>query len=159
MLPHEIDAFLEEQRVCRLASMTLGDRPHVSPLWFVWDGAALWLNSVVRSQRWRDLERNPWVSAVIDAGEDYTELRGVELSGQIHLRSEAPRTSAPLAAVADAELRFARKYSGVDEFRPDGRHAWLCLVPEKIVSWDFRKNPQLQSPRGEPDERDGSAGS
>jgi hypothetical protein len=23
----------------------------------------------------------------------------------------------------------------------DGRHAWLRLVPEKIVSWDFRKLP------------------
>jgi hypothetical protein len=22
---------------------------------------------------------------------------------------------------------------------PDGRHAWLRLTPEKLVSWDFRK--------------------
>jgi hypothetical protein len=24
---------------------------------------------------------------------------------------------------------------------PDGRHAWLGLVPDKITSWDFRKLP------------------
>jgi len=34
---------------------------------------------------------------------------------------------------------FARKYAGVDEFTPDGRHGWLRIEPEKIVSWDFRK--------------------
>ncbi|MCW2495322.1 MAG: pyridoxamine 5-phosphate oxidase-related FMN-binding [Jatrophihabitans sp.] len=147
MSPAEIDEFLAQQRTCRVASVSPAGRPHVSPLWFVWDGHALWLNSVVRSQRWRDLERNPWVSIVVDAGEEYTELRGVELSGSVRQMSEVPRTAAPLAAVADAESRYARKYAGAGEFRPDGRHAWLCLEPEKIVSWDFRKNPRLQAPQ------------
>jgi hypothetical protein len=32
----------------------------------------------------------------------------------------------------------ADKYSG-GQVVYDGRHAWLRLAPEKIVSWDFRK--------------------
>ena len=31
-----------------------------------------------------------------------------------------------------------------DEFGSDGRHGWLRVRPEKIVSWDFRKNPSLR---------------
>ena len=34
---------------------------------------------------------------------------------------------------------MARKYYGNDTAFHDGRHAWLRLVPEKIMSWDFRK--------------------
>lgn len=143
MSPPEIDAFLWTERVCRVASVGAGGRPHVSPLWFVWDGAALWLNSLVRSQRWHDLARAPQVSVVIDAGEEYHELRGVELSGQVQVMSEVPRTRVPLPAVADAERRYAEKYSGKSEFVPDGRHAWLRLIPDTCVSWDFRKNPRL----------------
>ncbi len=36
---------------------------------------------------------------------------------------------------------MARRYhDGPDQaFELDGRHAWLRVVPDKIVSWDFRK--------------------
>ena len=114
-------------------------RPHVAPLWFVWDGASLWLNSVVRSQRWTDLERDPRIAVVIDAGVEFGELRGVELSGAVVPVGDIPRTPTPDPAVAAAEQLFARKYAGRDEFTPDGRHAWLRLTPDKLVSWDFRK--------------------
>ena len=43
--------------------------------------------------------------------------------------------------LAEPERLFARKYAGVDTYTPDGRHGWLKVVPEKIVSWDFRKIP------------------
>src|SRR5690242_15425158 len=52
MSPEELDDFLGEERMCRVASVGADGRPHNSPLWFVWDGSALWLNSIVKSQRW-----------------------------------------------------------------------------------------------------------
>ena len=35
--------------------------------------------------------------------------------------------------------------TGTEEFSSDGRHGWLRVTPEKVVSWDFRKNPSLRS--------------
>lgn len=93
MTPDEVDAFLAAKRVCRVATISAGGYPHVVPLWFVWDGSALWLNSVFRSQRWADLQRDPRVCVVVDAGEEFDELRGVELSGEAEVASEVPRTS------------------------------------------------------------------
>ena len=81
MTPAEVDAFLAAQRTCRVASAGADGRPHVVPLWFVWDGTALWLTSLVRSQRWTDLARDPRVAVVVDAGEQYDQLRGVEIAG------------------------------------------------------------------------------
>jgi Pyridoxamine 5'-phosphate oxidase len=52
----ELDAVLTEQRTCRVATASQ-DGPHLTPLWYVWDGTALWLYSVVRSQRWTDISR------------------------------------------------------------------------------------------------------
>lgn len=139
----EVDAFLNTERVCRLACISVAGLPHVSPLWFVWDGSELWLNSTVRSQRWRDLERDPRVSVVVDGGVEFNELRGVELSGEVQIASEVPRTSAPRAELAAVERLYAEKYSGTSLFEADGRHAWLRLTPTRLVSWDFRKNPSL----------------
>ena len=134
----EADAFLREQRTCRVASVGRDGQPHNKPLWFVWDGSALWLNSIVRSQRWADLEREPRVGVVVDTGEDFDELRGVELLGSVAVVGEVPRTAAPDPALETPERLFGQKYAG-GAFVADGRHAWLRLTPVKLVSWDFRK--------------------
>jgi len=134
----ELDDFLAGERTCRVATMSpLG--PHVTPLWYVWDGSAIWLTSVVRSQRWTDLRADPRVAIVVDAGEQYDDLRGAELRGSVAIIGEVPRTSAIDERVAGAELLFARKYMSGNSMHHDGRHAWLRLVPEQIVSWDYRK--------------------
>jgi hypothetical protein len=138
MSTEEVDAFLRDERMCRVATVGDGGHPHISPLWFVWDGSALWLNSVVKSQRWANLERNPAVAVVIDAGHEFHELRGVELTGIARPVGEVPRASAPNYELRTPERLFGAKYAN-GTFSADGRHAWLRLDPNKIVSWDFRK--------------------
>jgi hypothetical protein len=139
MTPDELDRFLIEQRTCRVAT-TGPSGPHATPLWFAWHGGALWLTSLVRSQRWADLRRDPRIAAVIDAGESYAELRGVELRGRVEVVGEVPRTGEPVPELEGAERAFAGKY-GDGVLEHDGRHGWLRLVPDRITSWDFRKLP------------------
>ncbi|MGV9355778.1 pyridoxamine 5'-phosphate oxidase family protein [Streptomyces misionensis] len=139
MTPGELDEFLTAQRTCRLATVAADGAPHVSALWFTWDGGALWLYSLVRSRRWSQLRRDPRVAVVVDAGEEYARLRGAELSGRVEFVGEAPRSGLPCPELDRVEPLFARKYFGLDELPHDGRHAWARLVPERVVSWDFRK--------------------
>jgi hypothetical protein len=134
----ELDAFLAQGRTCRVATSS-PQGPHLTPLWYVWDGTALWLTSIVRSQRWTDLQRDPRLAVLVDAGEDYAELRGAELRGSAEIVGEVPRTGLPEPRLDEPERLFARKYGGGDTMQHDGRHAWLRLVPDKISSWDFRK--------------------
>lgn len=144
----EVTDFLTTERTCRVATVSADGRPHVAPLWFVWDGTCLWLTSLVRSQRWTDLERDPRIAVVVDAGADFGELRGVELTGTVAPVGDVPRGASPDPELAEPERLFATKYAGTETFTPDGRHAWLRLIPDKIVSWDFRKTgaPATPSP-------------
>jgi nitroimidazol reductase NimA-like FMN-containing flavoprotein (pyridoxamine 5'-phosphate oxidase superfamily) len=137
----ERDAFLAEQRTCRVATVSADGSPHATPLWFYWDPAgeddgegegALWLYSLTRSQRWADTVREPRVAVVVDAGHEYGELRGVEVRG----------SAEPAEAPPAVRKGFARKNFGLDEVPPDGRHDWLRITPTAIRSWDFRKIPQ-----------------
>jgi hypothetical protein len=138
MSAEEVDAFLAEQRTCRVGVVTTDGTPHVSALWFWWDGAALWLYSLTRSKRWQSLRSNPAVSVIVDAGHGYLELHGVELLGQVEVVGEVPRTGEPNAELVAPERAFSAKYFD-GGFVHDGRHAWLRLRPRKMVSWDFRK--------------------
>jgi hypothetical protein len=138
MTSEELDSFLRSERTCRVA--TIGaDGPHATPLWFGWDGSHVWLYSITRSKRWADLRRDPRISVVVDAGVDYVELRGVEVTGTVQMVGEVPRTGAPDENLSAIETLFAQKYMGSPEMFHDGRHAWLRVVPTKVASWDFRK--------------------
>jgi PPOX class probable F420-dependent enzyme len=137
-LPDERDAFLRDERTCRLSTVGTDGRPHVSALWFVWDGEAFWVNSLTRSKRWADIRNDPRVSILVDAGHNYSELRGVELSGTVEPVCEIPRVGKPNPVLQVPEQMFAAKY-GDGHVGYDGRHGWLRLRPTKIVSWDFRK--------------------
>ena len=90
MSTEEVDAFLEQERVCRVSTLGRDGTPRSNPLWFVWHDGCLWLYSLVPTQRWANIERNPSVSALIDAGHDYGELRGVELIGKVTVVGTSP---------------------------------------------------------------------
>jgi hypothetical protein len=138
MSPAEVDEFLRTERTCRVA--TIGaDGPHATPLWFGWDGSSIWLYSITRSKRWADLQRDPRISVVVDAGVDYVELRGVEITGTVDVIGEVPRTGQADDQLAEIEALFAQKYMGGAQMFHDGRHAWLRVTTSKLASWDFRK--------------------
>jgi hypothetical protein len=138
MTAEERDAFLTSERTCRVASVGSDGAPHVSPLWFAWDGASLWLTSLVKSQRWTDLQRDNRVSVVVDAGHDFMELRGVEVRGIAVKVGEVPRTGESVPELEIPERLYFDKYAG-GRIHHDGRHAWLRISADKVVSWDFRK--------------------
>jgi PPOX class probable F420-dependent enzyme len=143
MTADELDAFLDQQHTCRFAT-TGPDGPHVAPVWFVWDGQALWVYSLTRSQRWANVSRDPRVAIVVDDGHHYHELHGVEIEGQAVITGPVPRTGQENEPeLAEPERLMAAKYFGGEASGPemthDGRHAWLRVTPLKMVSWDFRK--------------------
>jgi hypothetical protein len=79
---------------------------------------------------------------VVDDGHHYHELHGVEIEGRATMVGPVPRTGQEDEAapeLAEPERLMAAKYFGLSEMTHDGRHAWLRVTPQKMVSWDFRK--------------------
>jgi PPOX class probable F420-dependent enzyme len=145
MTPEELDTYLAGERTSTAATIGPDGSPHATALWFVWDGTYAWLYSITRAQRWADLQRDPRIALLVEAGDDYFELRGAEIRGRVEIVGPVPRTGDDADAVAEEvlaepERRWAAKYQGgASTMVHDGAHAWLRLVPEKISSWDFRK--------------------
>jgi nitroimidazol reductase NimA-like FMN-containing flavoprotein (pyridoxamine 5'-phosphate oxidase superfamily) len=131
----ELNAYLDERRTLRLA--TVGDDavPHVVPLWFLWYDGVVWLNSLRRSVRHEHLRSGRPVGLVVDDGATYAELRGVRMTG-------VPDVVGQDEPVRDEALRrFAAKYFG--GATPPSQRAYevVRITPTEIASWDFRKIP------------------
>jgi nitroimidazol reductase NimA-like FMN-containing flavoprotein (pyridoxamine 5'-phosphate oxidase superfamily) len=134
LTPEELDLLLATERVAHVATADTEAGPHVMPLWFVWADGALWMNSLIRSRRTRDIADDARVAVCIDGGEQYVELRGAVLYGRFEQAPEGPDLEA-------AKTAFAEKYWGGSEVPSIRSHTWLKLVPERMVSWDFRRIP------------------
>ena len=72
----------------------------------------MWLYSITRSQRWTDLQRDPRVALLVEAGEAYNELRGVEVHGTVEVVGEVPRTGGADDALTEPERLFDGQVPG-----------------------------------------------
>jgi nitroimidazol reductase NimA-like FMN-containing flavoprotein (pyridoxamine 5'-phosphate oxidase superfamily) len=137
----ELDELLATEKTLRAATVSEDGSPHVVPLWFIWHDGAIWLNSLRRSRRQSDLAAGSKVALCVDAGDTYWELKGAVLYG-------TPVEATDDAMLAEARKAFAFKNWGIEDLPPEIKsHVWLKVVPEKIVSWDFKKIPAGKDPR------------
>ncbi len=66
MTQDEIDDFLSGRWVVRLATLARDGYPHVTPLWYYWDGQCLYLALTRNRRAFKHLNRDPRCSAAID---------------------------------------------------------------------------------------------
>ena len=109
------------------------------PLWFVGDAAELRGWSYAKSQKARNLERDPRATLGIEDGVQYHELRGVMLECDVEVERDP-------AAVERFGLELFSRYAGElnDDIRSmvaqqAQKRVGLTFRPTRTVSWDHRK--------------------
>ena len=139
----EIRDFLEASRTLILCSQGRDGVPHPMPMWYGVDpdGAVL-MTTFAKSQKVKNLERDPRVSLLVEDGEAYGELRGVVLYGKVEIERETERVLDVLARVTGryGDGRGADPGAMRDALRAQARkRVALRVLPDRIVSWDHRK--------------------
>lgn len=133
MSEDELDHFLREERVLRLATLDDDGWPAVVPVWFLWHDGAFWVWNLNRARRTRRLEAGTRCAFTVDAGREYVELRGV--SGRLEYAFVA-EPDVP----EEVRVGFSRKYLHTDHpVEPADHHTWMRFAPTSLASWDFRK--------------------
>jgi len=141
MSASEADAYLEAERTVICATNGRDGFPHLMPLWYVLRDGRVWAWTYAKSQKARNLERDPRATLQVESGATYEELRGVML------RTEAVLHRDP-EAVEGIAMGLVDRYSGPGpEFDPV-RDAFRKQVPKRVglefverdrVTWDHRK--------------------
>ncbi len=140
MSPEEIRAFLVAQRTVICATNGHTGWPHLMPLWFVTRDQDIWAWTYGKSQKVRNLERDPRATLQVETGDAYDQLRGVMIEAQtlIHRDTEL---------VLDFGLELFTRYNGGGqgpEFRDAiraqaAKRVALQFKPQRIASFDHRK--------------------
>jgi len=139
MTPAEVEQFLAEQRVAAMCTMHPDGSIHAVAMWYGFLDGCMAVETKAKSQKVQNLKRDPRLTFLVEAGERYEELRGVELVGKARL-VEDPES------VWNFGVSMWERYMGPysEEVRPAveammKKRVVVVIDVDKVVSWDHRK--------------------
>ncbi len=148
LTPEEVSDFLAGQRTVICATNGVRGWPHLMPLWYVVrpsgpDGAEeIWAWTFAKSQKAKNLERDPRATLQVEDGEEYHLLRGVMLETDVVLHRDIETV---LGVGLDV---FSRCVAGGGELSEEvaatvraqaTKRVALQFVERRRTSWDHRK--------------------
>lgn len=134
-------AFLEEGWTLQVASIGPRGFPHLVAMWYVLDEQGRIVFTTFRkSQKVLNLKRNPKMSAMLESGKLYAELKGLVIEGEAEIIDDTEQTARVMARVGE-------KYNGIPAptdtpeaaLKIASKRVVVRLNPVDIYSWDHSK--------------------
>ena len=143
MTDAEVKAFLGTHKTIIINSNGPGGYPHPMPMWFsVDDDGQVRMTTFRKSQKVRNIQRDPRVSLLVEAGREYNELQGVVLYGNARVvdeLEEVKRTLRTIGGVAGGTDPAMSEAADRIISATASKRVAILIRPEKTVSWDHRK--------------------
>ena len=115
--------------------------PHLIAMWYGVIDGKIYFETKAKSQKVKNLLRDPKIACMIEAGDTYDQLRGVAIEGAAHIISDTTDPEYWAAGVSVFE-RYNAPYT--DEMKPFveimlNKRVIVRIDPVRVRSWDHRK--------------------
>src|SRR5690348_3210616 len=140
--PEEQRELIDSERIVVVSSLGVRGWPHSMPLWYVPRDGEIWIYTYAKSQKVKNLERDPRATLLVETGTEYTELRGIQIEAEAELVRDTP-------TVAEFGKELAVRYAeGIDSIEGDAATALeaqaakrvaIRFIAKRTATWDHRK--------------------
>ena len=139
MTEDEVASFLAERRPMTMCTMNHDGTIHAVAMWYGFVDGTIAIETKAKSQKARNLARNPTMTCLFEDGDSYDQLRGVELVGTAEIVEDPDKIWELGVSVFD---RYQGEYT--EEMRPLvelmlNNRIIVKLNVDRTVSWDHRK--------------------
>lgn len=136
----ETEQFLADGWTLQVASIGPRGFPHLVAMWYVVLDGKLHFTTFAKSQKVLNLRRNPKLTAMLESGKAYQELKGWVIEGEGELIEDTPFTAKVMALVG-------QKYNGIPiptdtpeaALRVASKRVVVRINPVETYSWDHAK--------------------
>lgn len=136
----DLPALYAECKSLQLATLDKAGAPHLTTVWYaVHDGAFLF-ETYGKSQKVVNMRRDPRVALLLEAGTEYSELRGVSMQGRAEIIGDDPERLRLMTVLVDHHFpgQSADQLSAMAS-RMAEKRVVVSVRPDKVISWDHRK--------------------
>jgi PPOX class probable F420-dependent enzyme len=133
---------IESERVAVVSSIGPRGWPHSMPIWYVPRDGEIWIWTFAKSQKVKNLKRDPRATLLIETGVEYGELRGVQIEAEAELIRDLDLI---VAFGKDLTVRYS---DGIESVEGDAvaaleaqapKRVAIHFHPKRIATWDHRK--------------------
>jgi PPOX class probable F420-dependent enzyme len=138
----ELSELIEGERIAVVSSIGPRGWPHSMPLWYVPRDGEIWIWTYAKSQKVKNLERDPRATVLIETGVEYGELRGVQIEAEAELIRDVD-------GIVDFAKELTVRYGdGIESVEGDAAAALQAQAPKRVAihfhpkrvaTWDHRK--------------------
>jgi PPOX class probable F420-dependent enzyme len=139
MADEEIEAFLAEVNTLQVATLNPDGTPHLVAMYYALIDGRIAFWSYGKSQKILNLQRDPRLTVMVETGDSYAELRGVQITGRAELSWDVDTVQKVGEALypryfgeLNDDARAGVAYSG-------RKRAAVFVDPDRVASWDHRK--------------------
>jgi nitroimidazol reductase NimA-like FMN-containing flavoprotein (pyridoxamine 5'-phosphate oxidase superfamily) len=140
MTDEELTKFLEDGWTLQVASVGHNGFPHLVAMWYVLIDGEIYFTTFGKSQKVKNLERDPKITGMLEAGTRYQELRGLVIEGEAEIIPDNEFTAKVMGMVG-------AKYNGLpiptetseQALKAAAKRVAVRLKPTNVYSWDHRK--------------------
>ena len=139
MTDDEVEAFVAERRNMTMCSIAPDGSIHAVAMWYGFLDGCVTVETKAKSQKVQNLRRDPRVTLLLEDGDYYEELRGVEFVGKAEIIDDPAKLWTLGVSVFE---RYYGSYS--DEMKPFleamlHKRVAIKVHVDRTVSWDHRK--------------------
>ena len=135
----EVEAFLREERTATMCSMHPDGSIHAVAMWYAFLDGQMAVETKAKSQKVQNLRRDPRLTFLVEAGDRYEELRGVETVGKARIIDDPESIWSFGVSMWERYMGpYSEEHRAGVEFMMKNRVV-VAIEPTKVVSWDHRK--------------------
>ncbi len=139
MTDDEIWSFIEGQKTVQVATINRDGTPHMVPLWFAIVDGDIVLETFTKSQKVKNLERDPRLTVLLEDGVDYEELRGVAIYATAELVKDVEKVHALHMAVLKRNTEIPEEVLEKATRSMAPKKTGIVIKAHRTISWDHRK--------------------
>jgi hypothetical protein len=140
MSDEEVSTFLAAERVVSCASNGPRGWPHLMPMWYVLRAGEVWSWTYAKSQKVKNLERDPRATLQVESGDQYHELRGVMIEAQTVIHRDLDLVAGVGAEIFERHGGESLGQGWTDMIRAQAaKRVALQFAVQRVASWDHSK--------------------
>jgi PPOX class probable F420-dependent enzyme len=127
-----VDQRLRSEPILWLSSIRPDGRPHLVPVWFLWDGASIFIFSQPGAQKIRNLQANPAVTLALEAADEGADIAIIEGTAAIFAITDWDRI---LPAYTAKYEQTIREMGWTIETMTADYSKVLQVTPIRMIAW------------------------
>ena len=138
----ETSELIDSERIVVVSSFGPRGWPHVMPLWYVPRDGEIWIWTYAKSQKVKNLERDPRATLLIETGVEYQDLRGIQIEAEAELIRDIDEI---VEYAKEMTIRYSEGIESVEGDAAAGLQAQapkrvaIHFHPKRTATWDHRK--------------------